>query len=135
MIFKNFVIGKEVYGQEKPRVFAMKDEEEVQAIKTSVQDDESLSNKDKIVDPKLYRVLESDSSDKIDFVVEESSSKTTLMLKTHKDLVMEFLQAVATCHECLAEKDKKGNITYQVKYFLNKSIFISDLKKYFCDFY
>jgi len=119
MVFKNFVIGSEVYGAEvKPKFFPDRGySQSSQNLKANYEenDEDSTYLKEKFEDQKLSHVLKSDSNQPIDFSVKGSDGKTGVSFKTHKELVMEFMQCVATCHECLAEKDKDGKINYQVR--------------------
>jgi len=117
MVFKNFVIGSEVYGAEvKPKFFPDRGYSQTsQQLKENYEenDEDSTYLKEKFTDKKLSSVLAAQSSEPMNWTINDSDGRSAVSFKNHKELVTEFMQCVATCHECLAEKDKNGNISYQ----------------------
>jgi len=124
MIFKNFVIGNEVYGtEEKPKFYPDKFyPERSQSLKDNYIEhgEDSTSLNEKFSDQKLQSLFETEDNNNkpINYAILGSDGNETMKFKTHKDLALEFMQLIATCHECLAEKDKEGNIVYQVFFVL-----------------
>jgi len=120
MVFKNFVIGKEIYGdiESKSSQDALKSYRERKSADEDsgvkpLDDEETSFGKERFTNYKLQHVLESEHTARINLSILNGEGRDTLELSTQKDLATEFMQAVATCHECLGEKHN-GRIVYQV---------------------
>ncbi len=114
MVFKNFVIGNQVYGEDNSKVSSLKIKshdisEEILPVRPNSYDEDLTIDYNK-----LKTVFSSAQTEIIDFPILNFEGQHCSTLRTQKDLASEFLQAVATCHECLAEIQKSGKIFYQV---------------------
>jgi len=120
MIFKNFVIGKQIYGDIEPRSpqqllksYRGKGSSDEHVGVRKYDEDEISFAKEKFANHRLQHVLESEHTENVNYNILNGEGEEALELLTQKDLALEFMQSVATCHECLAEKLKNGTITYQ----------------------
>ena len=117
MIFKNFVIGKEVYGEDQTMAQSSKDfssDANSRFFKEEHEEEEEDCAIKKITHDKLQSTLSSEVSYPINFVIKSGTGNEEFKLDTHKDLAFEFMQSVAVCHDCIVDKDKEGNLQYQV---------------------
>ena len=115
MVFRNFVIGDEVYGEYRPKLYSSRFKKDIDYYEKAgyqTQQDHTF-NSIPLFKDQIDSALQAKPSNLV-APISDDWSVGGLGLETQKSLILEFMQAVIVCHDCIAEAKGNGHFTYQV---------------------